>query len=393
MTSTAAETERPHDPAGTATVPERGTRGRDALLALATIAYLGAAGVLALAPVPLFQRAALVQTFALFACGVLIVRRTDTPVIGWLLIVPGVTFNFIYDEVGATDLSLPAGAEGVDVVAAFLDALPHLGILALALLVLVFPSGRPGSSIARAAVWFAIVSNGAAFLLQLLVTSGLIERGPSAETGFNLMTVAFAAVVLVGLVEQMRRYRRRPRVEQLQLKWFIFAIAGQFLYPAMIAAGIESGTVAFAVLDNVATTLWPVTILIAMSRYRLYDVDHLVSRTAAYAIVVVTLALLGIGGVLAVTSLLPAQDRLAVALSTVAVVALFDPLRRRVVDVVDRRFDRTRYVARQVVEDFGRDVQDVTDIAEIAERVHAVLGRTVAPTTVAVWRPETTTDR
>ncbi len=387
MTSTAAETERRDDPAGTTTVLEQYTRGRDALLVLATVAYIGAAGVLALAPVPLFQRAALVQTFALFACGVLIVRRTDTPVIGWLLIVPGVTFNFIYDEIGGGDLSLPAGAEGVDVVAAFLDALPHLGILALALLVLVFPSGRPGSRIARAAVWFAVVSQVALFLLQFLVTSGLVERGPSAETVFNLMSASFAVVVLVGLVEQVRRYRRRPRVEQLQLKWFIFAIVGQLLYPAMIAAGIEAGTLAFAVFDNVATTLWPVTILIAISRYRLYDVDRLVSRTAAYALVVVTLALLGIGGVLAVTSLLPAQDRLAVALSTVAVVALFDPLRRRVVDAVDRRFDRTRYVARQVVEDFGRDVQDVTDIGEIADRVHAVISRTVAPSTVAVWRP------
>jgi len=126
---------------------------------------------------------------------------------------------------------------------------------------------------------------------------------------------------------------------------------------------------------------------------RLDDVDRLVSRTAAYAVVVVTLALLGIGGVLVVTSLLPAQDRLAVALSTVAVVALFDPVRRRVIDVVDRRFDRSRYVARQVVEDFGRDVQDVTDVADIADRVHAVIGRTVAPTTVALWRLETTTGR
>ncbi len=71
------------------------------------------------------------------------------------------------------------------------------------------------------------------------------------------------------------------------------------------------------------------------------------------------------------------------------VVALFDPLRRRVIAAVDRRFDRTRYVARQVVEGFGRDVQDVTDPDEIGEHVHSVVSRTVAPTTVAVWQPET----
>ena len=86
------------------------------------------------------------------------------------------------------------------------------------------------------------------------------------------------------------------------------------------------------------------------------------------------------------TSLLPAQDRLAV-FSTVAVVALFDHSGRWVIDAVDRRFDRRRYVARQVVEHFGRSVQDITDVAEISDQVRAVVSRTVAPTTVAVWRP------
>jgi hypothetical protein len=99
------------------------------------------------------------------------------------------------------------------------------------------------------------------------------------------------------------------------------------------------------------------------------------------------LGLLFMGSVSTVASLLPAQDSLAVAVTTVAVVALFNPLRRRVVDVVDRRFDRTRYVARQVVTEFGREVQDVTDLDEIGHRVHAVVGRTLAPSTVAVWQP------
>lgn len=96
-----------------------------------------------------------------------------------------------------------------------------------------------------------------------------------------------------------------------------------------------------------------------------------------------------VGGVAAISGLLPTQDRLAVVLTTLAVMALFDPLRRRATDAVDRRFDRQRYVAQQVVEDFGRAVQDVTDPAEVVERVHAVAGRTLAPVTVAVWQPRT----
>jgi len=369
----------PRDDPAAATLPEHGTRLRDALLVLATVAYLVTAGVLAVAPVPLSQRFALVQTFALFVCGVVIVRRTATPIIGWLLIVPGVTFNLIYDA-PPDQGGMLTGAGGT----AF-DTLPTLGLLALALLLLVFPSGRPTSTIARAAAWFAVVTHVALIPVQFLSLAGVI--GMSVETGFTLESLVFVFIVVIGLVEQVRSYRRRPRVEQLQLKWFIVAIAGQLVYLVMLVVGIEPGTVAFAVFDNAATMLWPITILLAITRYRLYDVDQLISRTVAYAVVVATLAFLGIGGVVVVTSLLPAQDRLAVALSTVIVVALFDPLRRRVIGAVDRRFDRRRYVAGKVVEDFGRQVQDITDVAEISDQVRVVVSRTVAPTTVAVWRP------
>lgn len=334
---------------------------------------------LLVAPLDPTNRVAIVQTFALFGCGALIVRRTRTQAIGWLLIVPGVTFNLLYAASQTIGGAAPTGW------IRFASPLSQLGITSLALLVLVFPSGRLESRLVRVGAWVAVVGQFAAFVLEFLYVSGVAWISP--EAGFNLVLVGFIAVVVIGLVDHVRRYRRRPRVEQLQLKWFLVAIAGQFIFVFMAAAGIQPGSIAFAVGDNLATTLFPVTILIAISRYRLYEIDRIVSRTVAYAAVVATLALLGIGGVVVVTSLLPAQDRLAVALSTVAVVALFDPLRRRVIDLVDRRFDRTRYVARKVVENFGRDVQDITDVAEISDQVHAVVSRTVAPTTVAVWRP------
>ena len=367
-----------HDARGRA-LPEQDTRGRDLLLGLATVLYLAGAFALLAADEPWTTRMAILQTAALFGCGALIVRRTATPVIGWLLVVPGVTFNLIYAfQSGDID----GAADGWVM---WLTPLSNLGILALAILLLVFPTGRLESTAARALAGVAVVGQLAVIAFEALVIAGTLDVSPQAP--FEFMSVAFFVVVVGGLVEQVRRYRTRPRLEQQQLKWFLVAIAGQSAYIVAIVAGFEAGSVAFAVIDNVATMLWPITILIAISRYRLYDIDRLVSRTAAYTVVVVMLALLGIGGVVAVTSLLPTQDRLAVALSTVAVVALFDPLRRRAIDVVDRRFDRTRYVARQVVEDFGRDVQDITDVAEISDQVRAVVSRTVAPTTVAVWRP------
>lgn len=372
-TSAGTDDDRAH------TIPAPGPRGRDLLLGVATVLYLAGAVALLTADNPWTTRMAILQTAALFGCGVLIVRRTGTPVIGWLLVVPGVTFNLIYAFQGG-DID---GA--VDGWFMWLTPLSNLGILALAILLLVFPTGRLESTVARVLAGVAVAGQLAVIGFETLVIAGAVDVSPEAP--FEFMSVAFFVVVVGGLVEQVRRYRTRPQLERQQVKWFLVAIAGQSAYIVAIIAGFEPGSLAFALIDNVATMLWPITILVAISRYRLYDVDRLVSRTAAYVVVVATLALVGIGGVVAITSLLPAQDRLAVALSTVAVVALFDPFRRRVIDLVDRRFDRQRYVARQVVEDFGRHVRDVTDVAEISDQVRAVVSQTVAPTTVAVWRP------
>jgi hypothetical protein len=350
------------------------------MVGLATVLYLAGAFALLTADEPWTTRMAIVQTAALFGCGVLIVRRTATPVIGWLLVVPGVTFNLIY-AFQSGDM-FDGAADGWVM---WLTPLSNLGILALAILLLVFPTGRLESTASRVLAGWAVLGQLGVIALEVLVIGGVLDV--AAQTGFEFMNASFFVVVVGGLVEQVRRYRTRPRLEQQQVKWFLVAIAGQSAYVVTTLAGFEPGSVTFLVVDNLATMLWPVTILIAISRYRLYEIDRIVSRTLGYGLVVAMLAVIGVGGVVGVTSLLPTQDRLAVALSTVAVVALFDPVRRRVVDVVDRRFDRTQYVARQVVEGFGREVRDVTDVGQISGRVEAVVSRTVAPTTVAVWQP------
>lgn len=109
----------------------------------------------------------------------------------------------------------------------------------------------------------------------------------------------------------------------------------------------------------------------------------------AYTPVLAMLAAVFVGGVTGLTSLLPAQDGIAVVVTTVAVMALFSPLLRRVRDAVDRRLDRSRYEAGRVVEQFGRTISEVADLGEVRERLQDVLGRIVAPATVAVWEPAT----
>ena len=217
-----------------------------------------------------------------------------------------------------------------------------------------------------------------------LHTAGLaVLHDPLLAVGLPLIL----AGIVTGVAALVFRYRRATPGVRQQLKWALFGgIASVTIYLTgdltTRLPGIE-----WWLVTLLAVVVFPVTILTAALRYRLYDIDRLVSRTVAYGVVLAVLAGLFVGGVAGMTTLLPTQDRLAVAVTTVVAVAVFDPLRRRIVEVVDRRFDRTRYVARQLVEEFGREVQDVTNLDEIGDRVHAVVSRTVAPATVAVWRP------
>jgi hypothetical protein len=369
---------RDHDPdAGdhpvtTAAADATATGGQRLALAIASLCWVATASLLVVLPRQPLDRAALVQTVALFGSGALIVLRTDRQRIGWLLIVPGVVFPFLY-------------ADGGNPLVSWLFPLTNLGFLAIALLLLVFPTGRLSTRTARIAALLFTIVIGVVIALDLARVAGLTDVSFDVTSGLGF--VGFMAVAVVGLALQIGQYRRRPRLEQLQLKWFLVAIAGQFAYPVMVALGVDNTTVAFAVVDNVVTSLWPVAILLAITRYRLYEIDRIVSRTVAYAVVLGSLAAVFVGGVALVTTVVPAQGRFAVAITTVVVVALFNPWRRRVVDAVDRRFNRQRFEAQQVIERFGRSVQDETDFDAVRARLEEVLSGTLAPTTVALWQP------
>jgi len=316
----------------------------------------------------------LIPGVAILCMGMFLLLRTEARLLGWLLVLQ--TFfilNFIggnvYDATGATW----AGA---------LQALGWSALAFLSIAILLYPTGRPASRVLTVLIAVLV----AVYLFTSIHWLGVIMGWWDPIADPEQLAIQLSTIPLfASFFEQARIFRRRPRLQQEQLKLYVLALATQPLYAVPGILGWSDG--AAAVLSGALSMSFPIVILIGITRYRLYEIDRIISRTVAYALVIATLAVLGIGGVAVLTSLLPAQDRLAVALSTLVVMALFNPLRRRVVDVVDRRFDRTRYVARQVVEGFGRDVQDVTDPDEIGEHVHSVVSRTVAPTTVALWQP------
>jgi hypothetical protein len=362
------------------TTTARTPRGHHVGLAVAAVAWVATGLLLLLQPQVPLDRLQLLPTTLTVVCGAIIVLRTETRLIGWLLVAAGILW-----PLDITFFPFGAAPPPLTPVTEFLLTLGGLGYTCLLLLLLVFPTGRLDSRLARVAAVIALLPWVVGLPMGALGAMGVI--GDAATPPFAVQLAVFGVVVVLGLTMQVLRYRHRPRVEQLQLKWFLLGVGAFLVYPVLFAFGADSGPL----VDLAIISVLPVAVLVAITRYRLYEIDRIVSRTLAYAIVIATLGALFVGGIGLVATVLPAQDDLAVVATTIVVVALFDPLRRRVVDAVDRRFNRTRYVAQQVIAQFGRTVQDVTDLDEIDQRVHAVIGRTIAPTTVAVWRPASPT--
>ena len=345
-------------------------------LAVAAVGWVATGQLLLRQPQVPLDRLQLLPTTLAAVCGAIIVLRTRTPLIGWLLVAAGVLWplDITYFPFGAAPPPLTPGTQ-------FLFTLGGQGYTCLMVLVLVFPTGRFDSRLAQAGGVIALLIVGTS--VPLAVLSAVAGMDEALAMPFGVSLAGFGAVVFLGLTMQARRYRHRPRVEQLQIKWFLLAVALYLAYPVLFAFGIPSGPL----VDLVITSALPVAVLVAITRYRLYEIDRIVSRTLAYAIVIAALGALFVGGISLVTTMLPAQDDLAVVVTTIVVVALFDPLRRRVVDAVDRRFNRQRFEAQQVIERFGRSVRDETDFDAVRARLEEVLSGTIAPATVSLWQP------
>jgi hypothetical protein len=193
------------------------------------------------------------------------------------------------------------------------------------------------------------------------------------------------------------RYRRAAGIERAQLKWFALVMA--ISLPALLVRfslygndGVE------LIVSNVALlvayagfALLPVAIGIAILRYRLYEIDRLISRTISYGVLTAIVGGLFGGFILvfqAVLAPVTGSNELAVAGSTLLVFALFQPLRRRVQRLVDRRFNRSRYDAERTVAAFAGRLRDEVDLDALKLEILATVTRAVEPTTVALWLRE-----
>jgi hypothetical protein len=215
----------------------------------------------------------------------------------------------------------------------------------------------------------------------------LLYGNDPAAGWFNVVQWVFfpvlAACWLASLARQVLGYRRSSGERRQQLKWLMagsaLAFAGVAL--AMLAGQTPLGAV-FAVVGFLAM---PLCIGVAILRYRLFDIDRIISRTLAYAIVTGLLVGVYAGLVLLATQVFTIRSPVAVAAATLAAAALFNPVRHRVQRVVDRRFNRARYDADKAVSAFAGRLQDAVDLDSVNEDLARVVTRSLEPAHLSVW--------
>jgi hypothetical protein len=233
--------------------------------------------------------------------------------------------------------------------------------------------------------------------LSALQVGYLLEvSGPPSRVLLALGVAGVAALlasVFVAAWSMVRRYRRARGLERQQLQWLALAAAlGSVAFLSAIVAAFfsQDSIVSFSLSTCVA--LVPLATGAAIARYRLYDIDRIVSRTLAYALLTVLLGAGYTGVVLGGGRLLPQRSNLSVAIATLAVAALFQPVRRRIQRAVDRRFNRRRYDAAETIAAFSARLRAQVDLDTLAGELVEVVEVTMQPTSTSLWlRPQDAT--
>jgi len=201
---------------------------------------------------------------------------------------------------------------------------------------------------------------------------------------------SFYPVFMGGAVLSLfMRFRRAGTVERLQLKSFLFACASFLVALAsemvLEAQGVGKPPLLLDIWISLSILAIPIAATLAILRYRLYDIDRIISRTVSYAIVIALLAAVYAIGLTGLTSLLDSDSPLAVAAATLAAAALFNPLRKRVQAFVDHRFNRIRYDAEQVMAGFTGSLRDEVDPDTVVTGWVSVVSETMHPASAGVW--------
>jgi hypothetical protein len=264
------------------------------------------------------------------------------------------------------------------------------------LVLMIFPDGLLLSPRWRILPWLAVAGTvGWAVTEATGLSLGLNQELPNRYANPDLLRVGSIVALallpaLFGTVASLVvRFRRAFPEVRMQIKWVALGGALQVVVILVAWAADMSGGGDFpveAVLVGMLSTLFvPIALGLAILRFRLYDIDRLVSRTVSYAVLGSLLAAVFFAGVLGTQAVFGASSDWAVAGTTLAVAALFDPLRRRLHGLMDRKFNRQRFDFERVVDAFSTRVSAVTDTDDLATDLSATLADTLAPASIGLW--------
>jgi hypothetical protein len=358
-----------------------------------------------------------VLTFLSYALvGTYLVVRRPRNAVGWLLIVLGwlniaTTSNASEADVATID----AGTASLAAELRFWvgPALGSLSFVAYAALAFVFPSGslpraRRGRWIGALLLGATIIVMAPAFLVSLQPyqvdgTREILVRNPfviapvldplgASGLAPAVVTLVPIATLAVAVVDAVRRYRAGDEILRLQLRWLMAA-------SAFVVVAVVLGLVTFVTLApvigalgwlpaQVSFALVPLAVGAAVLRYRLFEIDRIVSRTIAWVLVTLALAAVFAGGIVALSAALhdlTDGDTLAVAASTLMAAVLFQPLRRRVQGAVDRRFDRARVDGERLAATFAERLRSEVDLPRLLDGLTTAVEEGVRPTGAGVW--------
>jgi len=347
------------------------------------------------------------------AVGLVLAAKRPRNVVGWLLlgVALSLALNVLFVRYSIYGLlAHPGSLPGATVTAALGSSAWVILISSLALLFLTFPHGRLPSSRWWIAVWALAVIDTVTWVGNTLVPGPLTRpmnhydnllgigalgphRAALSTPGYLLVLIFVASAVSL-----VQRFRRAQGDERQQYKWFTFAAA---LFPVAMV-GVQSLDAVYgqastadaigSTITGIVATAIPIATMIAVLRYRLYEIDRIVSRAVVYGVLTVVLGGIYVGLVLASEAVFASVARgssVAVALSTLIVAGLFLPVRRRVQRLVDRRFNRSKIDAEAMLAQFGTRLQHEADLDTLLSDVRSVVAEALAPAHVSLWlRPQ-----
>jgi hypothetical protein len=336
------------------------------------------------------------------AVGVVLASRRPRHPVGWLLLALG--FVMVTSGAAAAYASYglfvrPGALPAAGVVARVYGPLIEAVFAILGFIVLLTPTGSPPTRRWRWWAW-VFASTMAVLLVAATIAPGsmdprmLAEEGPQDLRTFGgaLLVVNLAAqavgilIILAGAGSLVTRFRHARGVERQQLRWVALAAALTGVAMLVVAVLIAVGNALLAGWAGVLCTLFlPLATGAAILRYRLYDLDRIISRTLAYGLLTLLLGGGYAGVVLGLGQLLGRNSPLVVAGATLAVAAVFQPARRRIQTVVDRRFNRRRHDAAQTIEAFSARLHQEVDLNTLTAELLAVVEETMQPTQASLW--------